>query len=1077
MNEGPVVDGRAREELLAHLQSVADTYTDDWNPDSEDVGTTMFRIFARFHADIVQRLDEMPEKHRLAFLDALDFGRRPPQTARVPLTFRTVEGIDENVVVPGGTQATAETEESEQIFEIPTDGGFEATSSTLQDVYSVDPVTDRIFDHTDEVLTGEETTLFTGEDLQEHVLYLGDTDLLNLQAGSSISVTMVTNADAETLEENLAWEYYGENEDGEVDWHSLPKRMTDVVESYSELDDTTLQDLTDAVRRRIRELYAGEGAGWRDNSFELSFSVPGTIAEHAIDGVESRWIRARIVEDDPANFDVEIEAVSLKIDRNDADSGTIPGRTLSNDVPLTLDGEDDAYMFGRQPRPPSTLYMASEETFTKNGARVHIEFAEPEGEDEEEEEEEGEDEEEEDDDDDESRIVSPPATGAMAGPPDVSWEYWNGDGWTQLEIAADETNNFQEKGVVSFEVPDDLDLTSVAGHENYWIRARLVEGNYGQPSYRVSQSGNQETVDGPDPPLYSTIEIRYTQAAEQFTHVVSLNNAAYSHDRIGEDAPTTAFAPFERVPDDSQTLYMGFDASLHNGPINFHVPVGETTYPRTFDPGMRWEYCTIAGRHSWSRLEVKDGTEGLTERGIAVVNFPEESAPLELFDRERHWVRVRVTGDQFDDSPDGAAAADGGRVGEIRGSDASDRSRTHGTKSPPKVRGIYPNTQWAYNRQTVDDEILGSSDGTHGQSFSCDNEPVTEIEVWVDEVSALSRKEQRELEAADEWEVDRVPETGVPVEFWVKWSEIGDFLDSGERSRHYRIDQTTGTVTFGDGERGMIPPSGTNNVRATYKTGGGSDGNIGVGTIEDLRDPISLVDDVVNLRPSDGGADVESMNDVASRAPQQIKNRGKAVTPRDFEQVAMAESRDLAKAKCEPELDAAGNRTPGWVTLLIVPRERRERPKPTLELRQRVRESVSERAPATLVGRERQRIVVRGPNYARVSVDVTVTTPGVESVTSLKSAIESDLGEFLHPLTGGADGEGWEFGQAPRLSQLTTLIEAVEGVHGIEDVMMTVATGSERIKIRVEQSIPELDRDTMISNGTHDVEVSMIEER
>ena len=42
--------------------------------------------------------------------------------------------------------------------------------------------------------------------------------------------------------------------------------------------------------------------------------------------------------------------------------------------------------------------------------------------------------------------------------------------------------------------------------------------------------------------------------------------------------------------------------------------------------------------------------------------------------------------------------------------------------------------------------------------------------------------------------------------------------------------------------------------------------------------------------------------------------------------------------------------------------------------------------------------------------------------------VRDRLTTFLHPLIGGVDGTGWDFGQPVYQSQLATLLEATEGV-------------------------------------------------
>jgi predicted phage baseplate assembly protein len=1068
MADEPVVDGRSRPDLLAELEQLAERYVDEWDVSSADSGTALLQIVSRFEADITRRLDGVPEKHRIAFLDALDFSRRPPQSARVPLTVQTAEDIDTNVVVPGGTQAAAETDDGEtEVFEIPGSDGFEATPASLSDAYGVDPVTDTIVDHESALTAGEETTLFDGPNEQQHALYLGHSDLLNLEAGSAVTVRLLTNASEQVVEDSLVWEYYGEDEDGLEEWHELPQETTDVVESAA-----GIRDLRAAVEERIEALADTDVSEWGDNPFELTFRFPGQTGDVEVDGVESRWIRARVEGDPQACFDIEIESLSLTVDRgSEDDAGATPEELLANDVPLSVDGEEDIYPFGRMPQPPTTMYVASEEALTKKGAAIHLRFGAPrEGRDGGAENGAGEGGE---GDSEDSTATSSVTAGVLEGDPEISWEYWDGNGWSRLGLLADGTDRLRESGTVRFRVPDDLEATSVSGHEDYWIRARLVGGNYGQPRYEITEDGRRgEVIERPDPPKFSRVTLHYRQEGARFEHVRTHNNRSY--EAVDPEAEPLTLEPFQPAPDDAQTLYLGFDSVLRNGPINLFVPTSDERYPRTFDPGMRWEYCPDPESGGWRKLEVRDGTEGLTERGIVSINVPEPTTAFERFGASRHWIRVRVTGDAFYRGPTGPAfRKEGERTIEHR---HEDQSAVADLPRPPTLQGVYPNTQWAYNERTVDGEVLGSSDGSHDQSYTCSEAPVTDIQLWVDEVDALSSSEMADLEDDRPGAVERLPESeGDPVEFWVRWTEVSDFLNSDASDRHYRVDQTSGTVTFGDGQRGRIPPAGENNIRATYKTGDGSGGNVAAGAVEELRDPITLVDSVTNLQPGDGGADVESMDAVVSRAPEQIKNKGRAVSPSDFEQVAKATSRELATVKCEPEMDQKGDRRPGWVTLLIVPRGRRARPVPSMELRKRVEDAVGKRAPATLTGREEQRITVRGPNYAPASVETTVHTSGVESISTLKSAVESRLDDFFHPLTGGPEGDGWSFAEPPQLSAVLSLLEGIEGVEGVAGTAMTVEARGEEIRIQTEDADPQLDRDTLICSGSHEVTVRMRE--
>lgn len=1059
MTEEPTVDGRSRGELLEDLRETAVNYTETWDPHSPDAGTTLLQVFSRFQHDVTRRLDSVPEKHRTAFFDALDFSRRPPQAARAPLSFETTDDIASNVVVPGGTQATAETETGETVlFEVPDDGGFEATPADLAAVYGVDPANDRIFDHGERLESDEGATLFAGTNVQEHAFYLGHEDLLNLEAESTVTVRLLTNAAEEVIEESLVWEYYGEADDT-VGWHRLPQQTTDAID-YA---DTGIEDLREAVKERIEEYDTSDVTEWETNPFELSFTLPGPTEDLEIDGVESRWIRARADDPDPAYVDIEVESVSLNVERDGEDGGIPPEEALQNDVPLGLDDEGAIYPFGRRPQAPTTMYLASEEAFTKTGAVIDVRFEPPEtsreplATD-------GDDDESGDDEEGHEWLSETIGTAGSDEPPEISWEYWDGDGWSRLRLRDDGTDDLREPGTVRFTVPADLGETSVSGHDGYWIRARFVSGSYGEYRYEINADGTRgDPVERPDPPRFETVRLRYNQKGERFEEVLTDNNASLR----AVDTTESSFVPFAEPPEETQTVYLGFDDRLHDGPINVHLLTEDRTYPRTFEPRIRWEYCVAPKRMAWKRLDVHDGTEGLTEQGIVSLTFPEATTAFELFGERRHWIRFRVTGDEYHVGAGQQKVAGNQPVAELSGDGPSGLP-----SAPPTVEAVYPNTQWAYNVETVTDEVLGSSDGTHDQTFACEGAPVTDVAVWVDELGALSGSERERLSTERPDDVEAVHEGTDLTAFWVNWTAVEDFLDSEPSDRHYRVDRTAGTVTFGDGQRGAIPPTGDDNVRATYRTGGGQEGNVAAGTVADLEDSIALVDEVTNHRPSDGGADAESMETVHSRAPKRIKNRGRAVSPADFEEVARAASRELATVKCEPELDANGGRRPGWVTLLIVPRERRARPTPTMELRQRVADAVAERAPATLAGGDRERITVRGPSYVPISVEATVRARAVESISTLKGTIESTLTEYLHPLTGNHDGDGWAFGEAPRLSQVLSLLDDVEGVSEVSDVLMSVSTQEEAVKIRDETVVPSLEWNDMVCSGSHEVTVT-----
>jgi|AntRauMinimDraft_4_1070384.scaffolds.fasta_scaffold00094_11 hypothetical protein len=1053
MTDSPTLDGRGREELLDELTELADQYVDGWEPSSVDTATVLLRIAAEFGAETIQQLNRLPQKHRAAFLDTLGFQRHPPQAARLPLSVDVSADLDRNVPVPGGTQAIATTTDDETaVFEIPQDRGFEATPASLTAWYAVDPKTDRLVSH-EAAIDSDSQRLFVGPNHQQHALYFGDDSVLELDPGSIIEVELRGSVDSQALEESLCWEYYGVGEGGTAGWHSLAVDTTPTADTQGAAG----SNAEESLRQRLDRLSTSRTQS-TDGAYSVSLRLPNELVSTAVDGIESRWIRCRVDAPSSAPFATQIESVRVQVSQSPEADQLTPDAGFTDDVPLSFEDNSDIRPLGRLPQPSSTLYLTAREPLSKPAALVTLSFESPVG----------------DSSTDSASAADDPTDpaggdsstgvdfGVLGGPPEISWEYWNGTSWTGLAVESDDTDSLRAAGELQFVVPDDLAATAVSGHEARWIRARLVSGSYGQPSVDVTDPDSGGGFDPADSPQYGSISVRYEHADSSFAHMVSENNGV----RSAVSETVDRFQPFRRLSEANQTIYLGFDDVLRDGPIPVFVPLDDPGYPQGFDPGVRWEYCTDPETDSWSRLPVEDGTCGFTEDGIVSLRFPEPTTEHERFGTRCHWIRAVVTEDAFSTTP----------------SDGRQSTRTDGSRSPrsatrpPVVSGLHPNTQWADNARTIEDETLGTSDGSADQQFDCAYGPLIDCEVWVDEADSLSAAERADLR---ETQPDRVAavsdDQGELTAFWVRWTPVENFVGVDSDSRVYRPDRSAGTITFGDGDAGAIPPHG-DAIRSTYTTGGGPAGNVESGAVMDLKTPISLVESADNPAPADGGISVEPTEQVATRAASEIKTRGRAVTASDFERVAATAVRKLATVECHPHLGPDGTQQPGWITLLIVPDSNGERPMPSMALEQRVERAASEAAPARITAGEGSGITIRGPSYAPVSVDATVQTADEatrgRSLSVLKSELESTLDRYLHPLDGD-DGTGWAFGDLPTTVSLQSHLNSVAGVETVTELSATIQQGEDRLRLTQGSPVPELPVDGLVCSGEHMISVQV----
>jgi predicted phage baseplate assembly protein len=354
------------------------------------------------------------------------------------------------------------------------------------------------------------------------------------------------------------------------------------------------------------------------------------------------------------------------------------------------------------------------------------------------------------------------------------------------------------------------------------------------------------------------------------------------------------------------------------------------------------------------------------------------------------------------------------------------------------VQGVYLNTAWGIQAETIQDEILGSSNGSANQEFKLTKLPVIAESIWVNELATLTEAQRTTLAQQTDFEVKiRKDAEDQVIEFLVRWQAIDDLAQAGPADRVYAIDRTFGLVTFGDGaSHGQVPPIGKDNLKATYQSGGGARGNVPRGAIKSLRSTIPLVESALNPEAAGGGSDTEPIEKALERGPKVIKNRGRAIAAEDFEALAREASQAIGRARCLPTFDDRGKYRTGWVTVVIVPDSNEARPSPSPQLRQRVEKYLRERS-ANVAAFPRH-IKVIPPAYVGINVLADVYPLTMDLAPQVESEAIAALQEFLHPLTGGYRNSGWDFGSFPCLSDFYRLLEEVEGVDHVDNLSLSL---------------------------------------
>jgi hypothetical protein len=121
------------------------------------------------------------------------------------------------------------------------------------------------------------------------------------------------------------------------------------------------------------------------------------------------------------------------------------------------------------------------------------------------------------------------------------------------------------------------------------------------------------------------------------------------------------------------------------------------------------------------------------------------------------------------------------------------------------------------------------------------------------------------------------------------WTEVGTLYGAQPSQQAFAIlNQSDGTadVLFGDGDEGALLPTGQGNLRADYRIGLGSAGNVGANTLTTLIDRPLGVSAVTNPQAATGGQDAQSLEDIRSNAPLSVLTLGRAVSLSDYENYA-----------------------------------------------------------------------------------------------------------------------------------------------------------------------------------------------
>ncbi|WLA69201.1 baseplate J/gp47 family protein [Bradyrhizobium diazoefficiens] len=607
--------------------------------------------------------------------------------------------------------------------------------------------------------------------------------------------------------------------------------------------------------------------------------------------------------------------------------------------------------------------------------------------------------------------------------PELSWEYFDGHGWQRLVLGQDGTHNLAAGGVITFEVPADLAQTDVAGQTDYWIRARLIGGDYGHAKYIVATDNKNPstqtiTVDTSElhPPEILSISATFKLTDPAPAQIVLADNNGGMLDQT--QAAVEKYAEFElfegllaldrfgaEEPLAGRALFLGFTKPFNVSSLSLYADAEE-------QDGEGALQAAVLAQRGWRMGRTDDETVGLRRRGFIRISALDVPVRAALFGQELYWLRLSLT------SSDAAAATDW----------------------QPKVNGLYVNAVLVDQARSVSREMLGSSDGSPDQTYTLSGKPVllrdgpgrtgagrdgdTDIELRVRE--QLCDEDRAALAATPKGVVDDLLDLpGV----WVLWRRVDSLLGAGSDERVFTLDATQGIVHFGDNSSGKIPPAGRDGICVFhYRQGGGVQGNVPAFAIKNLKTALESVDAAVNPIEAAGGLAAPTVDRIIARAPALLRHAGRAMSAADMEAFAVASSPDVARARLVMPREAGDA-----MQLAVAIRARDARPRPSRARAEALARYILGHASGDL---DADALKVVPPDYVPLNVRVDLLATSADAVAGVDSAVRERLARFLHPTDGGPDGDGWPFARRAWPSDIDRVLSGIAGIDRVTNIEM-----------------------------------------
>lgn len=307
----PLLDSRKTADFEASIRELIPSYLTQWKPAVNEPGWAVAKAFSQMAENIAHRLNGVPEKLFLAYLDRLGMEPKEAKPALAPVQFTLRKKGASSARIPQKSQLVSQ---SKAVFE--TKSEFTAQKAAISSCYIVNGELDTIGELWSKLKVGKDAPFFISESIQAHELYIRDDKLFRFEK-NPLKVPYLKGA---------KWSYWGKDSQGIERWIPFGKNK-------------------------------------KYKYFEKKIPTPSMPT--IVNGEKGYWIKAIV---DYIDKPISIKDITITLS---AISGI--DAMFTNDVPVDLE-TDVFYPFGKEPKLQDSWYIASGEAFSKSGHHIDLIF-------------------------------------------------------------------------------------------------------------------------------------------------------------------------------------------------------------------------------------------------------------------------------------------------------------------------------------------------------------------------------------------------------------------------------------------------------------------------------------------------------------------------------------------------------------------------------------------------------------------------------------------------------------------------------------------------------------------------------